>query len=137
MTKLGNLLYEIALQKSPYGAGKSVPYENMSAMYLWKLQKQAIYKDVTFGSIIKKWIGWKWYILKSFPHNFAFKHSFYLGSDGQVYNKMTDHKFFYVHDHAGTYSHSGKPCVSNCKHCVKQVMTYTVDHPEIVAKGIK
>lgn len=137
MTKLGYILYEYKLSKSPYGAGKVIPYEDVSKMFLWKLQNQALYMDATLTGIIKKWLKWKWYILKTYPHNFLMKHSFYLGDDGEVYSKMTDHKYFYVHDHAGTYSHSGQPCVPNCKYCIKQVMTYTVNHPEIVQKGLK
>jgi hypothetical protein len=118
MTLLGRWLYTKALLKHPYMVSGQIPYEKVSAFYLWKLQKQMYYKDYTVGLVLRHF----GHSIRSSYKGWIFRRGYYE-KDGKVYNKYTDSPY-YIHDQKGMYKVQGKPCNPDCKYCKQTVVTY-------------
>lgn len=112
-----SLLYKRELSKWP----DTIPYENLSKLMTWKIQKQVYYSELTISKFL-------WGFVKQcviIPIKcFWFNLHYYKDESGFTKNSLTDIPV-YVHKDPGLFAHYNKPCRPDCKFCKKTITIYS------------
>lgn len=111
-----HILYQWELSKWP----GEIPYEDLSKLITWKLQKQVYYSELTVKELLLNLI--KIYISNPIKE-FWFCLHYYKTKNGLIKNSLT-HQPYYIHRSKGLYMHLQESCKSDCKFCKKSQITY-------------